>query len=211
LLCLVPALYSGMPANRAIVPIFSGNRPVFSGSPYFDENYKYADIFLSKTRKFTSVKTRIDLETQSVQFISEGVEGMLQPGWVKEVSYADTTSDGILFYKFRTGYPPFENKTAQQFYIVMADGNCSMLRAVEKRVINRKNAITGDVVKDYETYDNFYLFVKGEMKRLKRDREYIMAELADRKVQVDEFVDKNRINFRNTDQVAKLINYYNTL
>jgi hypothetical protein len=154
---------------------------------------------------------RIDLEMHMVQFVANGVEGELQPGMVKEVSYADTTADGILFYKFRTGYPAFENRTSNHFYIVMAEGSCSLLRLVEKKITQRKNEITNEVFKDYENAESFYLFTKGEMKRLKKDKDFIMAELADKQVQVNEFVQTNKINFRNVDQLVKLINYYNTL
>jgi hypothetical protein len=207
-------LLSGRPAEK-MHPVINGlgyfPAPVFSGTPFFDENYKYADIVLSKTRKFTSVKMRIDLEMHMVQFIASGMEGELQPGIVKEVSYVDTTADGILFYKFRTGYPASDNRTSNHFYIVMAEGSCSLLRLVEKKITQRKNEITNEVFKDYENVESFYLFTKGEMKRLKKDKDFIMAELADKQVQVNEFVQANKINFRNMDQLVKLINYYNTL
>jgi hypothetical protein len=207
-------LLSGRPAEK-MRPVTSSlgyfPAPVFSGTPFFDENFKYADIILSKTRKFTAVKMRIDLEMHMVQFVSNGVEAELQPGMVKEVSYADTTTDGILFYKFRTGYPASDNRTANHFYIVMAEGSCSLLRLVEKKVTQRRNEITNEVFKDYENAENFFLFTKGGMKRLKKDKDFIMAELADKQVQVNEFVQTNKINFRNVDQLVKLINYYNTL
>jgi len=194
---------------------FSGNAiptPVFNGTPFFDENYKYADITLNRGRRILHVKTRIDLEMQTVHFLSfNDVAAVMEKGSVKEVSYADTTTQGIIFYKFRTGFPAFDGKTREHFYILLADGNCSLLRSVEKKVTESKNVIQNSVIKDYETFDYFYLFRKGEMKHLKKEKEFLLIELSDKQPQLEAFIEENKLNMRSMEHVAKLINYYNTL
>jgi len=186
---------------------------VFGGSPFFNDNYKYADITLNRGRRILNIKVKINLELQQVQFLSfNNVAAVMEAGTVKEVSYADTTSEGIVFYKFRTGYPEVDGKTRNNFYILLADGNCSLLRSVEKKVTEGKNVINNnEVIKDYETYDFFYLFIKGEMKRLKKEKQFILAELSDKQPQLETFIEENKINMRSIEQVAKLVNYYNTL
>jgi hypothetical protein len=185
---------------------------VYSGSPFFDDNYKYADIIFSRGRKMLNVKTKINLELQQVQFLSfNSVEALIDPGMVKEVSYADTSSEGIIFYKFRTGFPAVEGKGRNNFYIVLADGNCSFLRSVEKKVIETRNVIDTKLMKDYETYDVFYLLVKGEMKRLKKEKEFLLAELSDKQTQLEAFIGENKLSMRSIEHIAKLVNYYNTL
>lgn len=194
---------------------FSGyavSAPVFTGSPFFDDNYKYADITLNRGRKISNVKTRIDLEMQQVHFLSfNSVAAVMDAGTVKEVSYADTTTAGIIFYKFRTGFPAIEGKNRNNFYILLADGNCSLLRSVEKKVIESKNVIDNSIIKDYDTFDYFYLFRKGEMKRLKKEKDFLLGELADKQPQLEAFIEENKLNMRSVEHIAKLVNYYNTL
>jgi hypothetical protein len=196
-----------VPADQAVrVSYF------YTGSPFFNDNYKFADITMNRGRRIVNVKTKIDLEMQQVQFLSfNNVEAVMEAGTVKEVSYADTTADGIIFYKFRTGFPAIDGKGRNNFYILLADGNCSLLRSVEKKVTESKNVIDNTVMKDYETYEMFYLLIKGEMKRLKKEKEFLLTELSDKQPQLEAFIESNKLNLRQLEHIAKLVNYYNTL
>jgi hypothetical protein len=146
-----------------------------NGSPYFDEKYKFASIKLNqgKERTFVGVKTRIDMVTQQVHFISSnGVEGFLFAGMAKEVTYQDTTAEGIIPYKFLTGFPAIDKQTDQHLYLVLSEGRCSFLKSVSKKVNERKNELSGEAVKEFETYEDYYLFINGVMKRWKKDKDF---------------------------------------
>ncbi len=185
-----------------------------SGTPYFDEKYKFANIKLSQGqgRTFVGVKTRIDMVTQEVHFISSNeVEGFLFAGMVKEVTYDDTTTDGIIPYKFVTGFPAVDKQTNQNFYLVLSEGRCSFLKSIIKKVSERKNELSGEIAKDMETYEDYYLYIKGVMKRWKKDKDFILAELTDKQKEITQYILTNKVNFKNADQVTKLLKYYNSL
>ncbi len=183
-----------------------------SGTPFFNAEYKYANIKLKQGRTFVNVKAKIDMVSQEIYFISSnGIEGYIEAGMVKEITYSDTTTEGILFYKFQTGFPPIDMKNGNTFYQILSEGRCFFIKSITKKVSERKNELSGEVAKDFETYENYYLFVKGEMKRLKKDKEFILAELSDKQAQVNQFVLSNKTNFKNNDQLIKLLNYYNAL
>ena len=198
-------------SNRKETP-FENRYAKPSGTPYFNETYKFSNIFLKSGRTFLNVKARIDLVIQGIFFISSnGIEINIDPGIAKEISYADTTIDGTIFYKFKTGYPPVDKQNSNNFYLVMAEGRCSFLKSIIKKVAERKDVVFGDRDQDFDTYESYYLFNKGEMKKLKRDKDFILAELSDKQEQVNQFLQSNKINLKNNEQLAKLINYYNTL
>lgn len=183
-----------------------------SGTPFFNEAYKYSNIIMTTGRLFTGVRTRIDLAAQETYFISDnGVEAYMAAGIVKEVSYADTTTDGIVFYKFQTGFPSIDKQTPNNFYLVLAEGRCSFLKSILKRVSEKKNDVSGEIRKDFDTYEDYYLFTKGTMKRWKKDKDYILAELSDKQAEVNQFIQTNKTNFKNQEQMIKLLNYYNSL
>ncbi|MES2372239.1 MAG: hypothetical protein V4557_06645 [Bacteroidota bacterium] len=186
--------------------------PDVNGTPFFDENYKYAIITLLRGRVISKVKARIDLVSNEVHFISaNGVEAFLERGTVKEVSYDDTTEAGIIHHTFKTGFPLVDKQTPDNFYLVLAEGPCGMLKSISKKVTTRKNDISNESIKEFETYEDYYFYVKGAMKRWKKDKEFVLAEMADKKAEVDQFVSANKINFRNVESVVKLVNYYNSL
>ncbi len=183
-----------------------------AGTPYFNAEYKTANIKLNQGRTFVNVRTRIDMVSQEAHFLSSnGIEGYIEAGMAKDISYADTTPGGIMFYKFQSGFPPVDRQNQNNFYQLLAEGKCSFVKSISKSISERKNELSGEIIKEFETSENYYLFIKGEMKRWKRNKESILDELTDKQVQVNQFVLLNKTNFKNPEQVSKLLNYYNTL
>lgn len=93
----------------------------------------------------------------------------------------------------------------------MAEGRCSFLKSIYKRVSEKKTELSGEVVKEFETYEDYYLIINGVMKRWKKDKDFILAELTDKQAQVNQYLLSNKVNFKNAEQVTKLLNYYNSL
>jgi hypothetical protein len=190
-----------------------GNRyPDVNGTPFFNEEYKYSNIILKNGRTFKSIKARIDLVTQEVHFVSSnGIPAFMEKGTVKEISYADTTESGIVPYKFQTGFVSVIDKSSDNFYLVLAEGNYCFLKSITKKVTEKRNELTHESYKEFETYEDYFCYTKGEMKRWKKDKDLLLSELADKKPQIDQFMQSNKINFKNAESVAKLLSYYNSL
>jgi hypothetical protein len=146
-----------------------------------------------------------------VQFIVNGVEGVLQAAMVKEVSFIDTTSEGITPYLLRTGFPAFEGRGADCFYIVLANGKCCLLKLIEKKRTEHKNAASDELLVDYEDIESYYLFHNGTVKHLKRDKDFLLSELSDKQVQLTEYIDSAKLRLGSLDQITRLVNYYNSL
>lgn len=182
------------------------------GTPYLHAAYKYADITLKQGRKFVKVKAKLNLVTQETIFESaNGVEGYMEAGMVKELSYADTTEQGIVLYKFQTGFPAVDKQTDRHFYQLLAEGKCALLKSIVKKVIERKNELSGEVAKEFDTIENLYLYVNGEMRRFKKDKEFVLSAMTDKLPTVNQFITDNKTNFKNIDQVVRLLVFYNSL
>ena len=183
-----------------------------AGTPCFNAEYKFANITLAQGRTFVNVKMKIDLVSQETRFVSSnGVEGYISTGMVKEIKFADTTVEGIILYTFRTGFPSVDKQNENNFYQVLAEGKCGFVKSISKRVNERKSELSGEIDKDFETTENYYLFIKGEMKRLKKEKDFILAELSDKRTEVNQYVQSNKLNLKSNDHIVKLLNYYNAL
>lgn len=185
---------------------------LFSGTPFFPDTYHYADLVLQRGRRMKNVQARVNLYTKEVQFIANGVEAVLGPGTVSEVSFSDTAADKqVTFYRLKTGYPAVDGRSGNDFYIVLAAGKASVLRLIEKKGTERRDAATNQLFIDYTDTDYFYFFNNGEMKRLKRDRDFLLHELADKQTQLSEYIETHKLRFGNIEQVISLVNFYNSL
>jgi len=198
--------------NEAVYRSFVNNTLQVSRSPYFTDEYKTANIKLTSRRLLEKVKMKIDLVGLQVLFISSnGIEINFDPGMVKQITYSDTTANGIVFYKFQTGFPVIDRQDKNNFYQVLSDGNCTFVKSIFKKAIGVKKIVLSEVADEYETFEDYYLFIKGGIKKLKKDKEFILAELSDKQVEVNEFLLANQTNFRNTEHLIKLFNFYNSL
>ena len=192
--------------------ILINKNKISTGTPYFNEEYKYANIKLKKGRSFNNVKTRIDLLNLTTYFLtSNGIEINIEAGNIKEITYADTTLLGIILYKFQTGFPSFEKQTENNIYLVLSEGRCTYLELITKKVTETKNNFSGGTVYDYETFEDYFLFLNGELKRVKKDKDFILTELADKKPLLIEFIQTNKLNLKKPENITRIINYYNTL
>jgi hypothetical protein len=140
-----------------------------------------------------------------------GITATLNKGAVKEISFTDSTPNGNIAYKLKTGYPAVDRQTRDNFYIVLSEGRCSFLKSVEKKVTERVNDMDRNIIREYDTSYEYYLFSNGSVKRWKKDKDFVLAELADKLEQVNKFAADNKTNFKNVESVVELVNYYNSL
>jgi hypothetical protein len=199
-----------VPAAAASVKIRGINYT--AESPFLDENFKYGTVAMKSGRVIPGVRFRINLVTNETECLfATGFTAMLAKGSVKEISYTDTTESGQIFYRIKTGYPPFDKQTRDHFYIVLSEGRCNFLRSVEKKLAEKVNDLNRSISQEYETQNEYYFFSNGSVKRWKKEKEFVLAELADKEEQVNKFMLENKTNFRNLENVTALLNYYNSL
>lgn len=181
------------------------------GSPYFPETYQSATITLKQGRILSNVKARVNMVSMEANILSNGFETTLASNLIKEIAFSDTSDNKITSFRLKNGFPPVDKLPAAQIYLVLADGKCSFLKAITKKVTEHRNQLTSQDEKDYETVEEYYLFANGSMKRWKKDRDFMLAELADQKDKLELFIREHKTSFRSEESVAQLVNYYNTL
>jgi len=49
------------------------------------------------------------------------------------------------------------------------------------------------------------------MKRVKKDKEYLLNLLADKKKELETYFTAQKLNFKSMDSIKKIIDYYNSL
>jgi len=183
-----------------------------NGSAYFIPDYKYATIVLSDGRKYYNVKAKLNLVEHEVVFkSSSGEEGFIGKGMVSIISIVDSTKQGVKNYTFQSGFPKIDNQANFNFYQVFTNGKATLLKSINKSIEERLNELSGEKSKEFMVRENAYIYIGGEMKRIKKDKEFFMNILADQATSVNEYLTANKINFKNEEQVIKLIEFYNSL
>ena len=74
-----------------------------------------------------------------------------------------------------------------------------------------QNEMSGEMSSQFDIYEDHYLYVKYEMKRVKKDKEYLLNLLADKKKELETYFTSQKLNFKSIDSIKKIIDYYNSL
>jgi len=190
---------------------FVNKFPDVSGSPFIT-GFKMSNILLYGGKGFSNVLSRINFYDQTVSFIAvNGAEVATSPGYIRELNYTDTSIMGPVKHVYRTSFPPTDSLTATQFYEVLADGRCTLLKAIVKSISETRNALTASVSRDFETIETLYVYQNGSMTRVRKDKDFMLSKMADKKEEMAVYLQSHKISFRDPLQLAELVNYYNGL
>ncbi len=182
------------------------------GNPFFIESFRSSTIKLVSGLEFNNVIARLDLYKQIIQIKLNGdTVKMVLPGSIAEIIFYDTVQSLLNEYKFQTGYPEIDNLNRNNFYRVLSDGKVTLLKSSIKKINKTKNEMSGETSSQFDIYDDHYLYVKYEMKRVKKDKEYILNLLADKRNELETYITAQKLNFKSIDSIKKLIDYYNSL
>jgi hypothetical protein len=183
-----------------------------NGSAYLFPDFKYATIVLTDGRQYKNVKARLNLVEHEVNFIaSNGEEGYIGKGMVNTITISDTNKQEIKVYLFQTGFPSIDNQSGIHFYQVLVAGKLSLLKSINKNIEERLNELSGEKSKEFAIRENLYIVSGGSLKRVKKDAGFFTEAMADQKDAILQFISENKVNFKNEEQVKKLIEFYNTL
>jgi hypothetical protein len=190
-------------------PVRSGYNDV-SGNPFIHNEFKVGNIILNTGRQFSGVPVRIDIVTHEVNFMSPNKEeGYLGGAMIKEVSYVDSSLPAMPTFVFRAGLPGIDNHNSNEFYQVLSDGKLVLLKSNIKKVDTRKNELSGEVYKEFVTYNDYYVLQNGTIIRLKRDKEFIQLLMNDKKEMMSKFLSTYKNSIKNEQDLKTIFDKYN--
>ncbi|HJV18633.1 MAG TPA: hypothetical protein VJ552_02030 [Sediminibacterium sp.] len=195
---------NGRPVNNRYTDV--------NGYPFVFEHFKLGTIELKNGRKFAEVPLKLDIVAHEVLFTSSNrEEGIISSDFVLQVSVKDTTPAQIDTCLYRTGFPPIDNYKSREFCQVLADGKLTLLKTMRKAVDTRKNDLSGEIYKEFALYEDFYVYQNGEMKRLKKDKAFLLMLMHDKRDEMVKYLKQDKKNIKNPQILAETFKYYNGL
>jgi len=183
-----------------------------AGSPYFIDEFRYAKITLTKGKVYENIKAKIDLYNQEVHvFDSSNKEIIAEDGIIREVLIVDNHSQQQVFGKFQTGFPSIDKNNSNSLYRVLSEGKIQLLLFSKKEIVETKDVMSGEIKKEFLQQDEYYVFQNGEIKKLKKEKEFILSIFQDQQQKVSDYINDKKFSFKKQEMLAGLFNYYNSL
>jgi hypothetical protein len=191
---------------------FVNPSPDVGGSPFFADDWRLGTVILVDNRRYDSVKLRLNLYSGEVHVMdSVRKEMALEKGYVKEILLPGKLGGMIGAARFQCGFPSVDALDGTFLYEVISEGRCWLLHSVRKVISQRKDDLSGEITKEYRIYEDYYVYNGATMQRIKKDKDFLLTVLADKRDKVESFINDNHLRFKSTDDFRRAIDYYNTL
>lgn len=129
---------------------------------------------------------------------------------VRQIVLGDSTSASAR--RFRNGFPAVDYQTPASFYEVLHDGKTKLLKRTKAVQLDVTGYNSATKQKRFDFNETYYLARIGNTPvRVKRDKKSLLESLADRGAQVEEFISRGKLKFRNWDEVGKVLQFYDGL
>jgi len=112
---------------------------------------------------------------------------------------------------YRNGFPEIDNFTTKSYYQVIFDGGIKLLFKSYKTLSQIKPY--NSTITEKKFVDNFayYVFKDNLMTKFKPSKNAFLEILSSKSSEIDAFIKKEKINFKDNQDLAKVFVYYSTL
>lgn len=191
---------------------FVNAAPDVAGTPFYSDEWRIGTLVVVDNRRYDSIKLRLNLQSGEVHVLdSSGKEIALAKGYIKEVLWPGRFRGIPVGIRFQSGFPAIDEHDALFFYEVLSDGKFWLLHSIRKVISQQKDDLSGEVRREYLTYEDYYVYDGKIMQRLKKDKAFILATLSDKRDSIGAFIETNKLKFKSIDDIKRTIDYYNTL
>jgi hypothetical protein len=182
------------------------------GDPFFLIDYHYGNIELTTGRKFLNTRFRIELVNHELHFLTANAQAaFLRADYVKSCSFIDSTKSPYQTYLFRSDFPINEFFTQNHFCLVLSEGEVTLLKSINKKISSIKNELSGEMVKEFSSQEDYFVEHSGVIKRLKKDKAFILNLFSKKTTLLESFIKENKGSFKNEEYLVSIFNYYNGL
>ncbi|OOQ60796.1 hypothetical protein [Mucilaginibacter pedocola] len=183
------------------------------GTPYLTDEWQPGDVKLvNGVTSQEKLMLKYNLVDDMLLFKEKGSDNAMSfvvP--VQEFTISPAGDDKVLVKHFRAGYKDIEGNTPTSFYQVLSDGKVQLLRKDTKKALETQEIGSASKTTTFIEKTKYYLVVNGKTTQVKNDKKSLLAVLADKQAQLEDYIKTNKVNFKDDAQLGKLVDYYNTL
>lgn len=177
-----------------------GNLEV-EGSPFLKDDWESGTATNDKGQVY-QLKLKYDIAADQVIFADKDDGPMLFTVPIVRFNLKDAA--------YASGFPAIDDWNTATYYEVLGTGNTKILRHFFKRKLPVRD-MSGISGYKYEDNDMYYLLKDGRMYNIKPAKASILSLLNTKQDKLEEYIKANKINFNRDADLAKLIDYYNSI
>lgn len=188
------------------------------GSKYFIDEWLMGELVFVKenTKAPKTVPLKYDSKNKELLFKrSVGDSIVINPAQITGFVINDTKNNASFpFVKFE-GLKTEGGTVPVAYLMVLYKNKTSLLKYVSKMMQKANYSAVSNVDRRYDEYlDNSEFFIQkpdGSLNRAKLKKSSVVKALGDKEEQIEAYIKKENISFKNEYDLARVVDYYNTL
>jgi hypothetical protein len=215
---LVTSLAAQNP-NDAIV-VFSGGtmrtmniqdkKSETEGSHYYNNDWYPGTVTLFSGEEIKDYPLKYDMKMNQVDIKVDELVKFISVGAVKEIKWKQ--SDGQV--EILQNVSLYSDYKGIGFFSVLAQGTIMLFKKTELTLLEANYNAAMDVGSENKKYvkkDKYYILKDGKVNEIKKSKKKVTEILSDQSTKVEEFVDQNKLNVKDEQDLIRIFDYYNSL
>ena len=189
-------------------PIMEISYTDIKGTPFLFDDWVSGIVILGNGETFNNVPLKYNVFDEKLYFKNPKNNELLefvQP--VKSFKFNELKGAGV----FSKGFPAIDRFNSETFYDVLFDGKVKLLNKKYKTVLEVRPYNSATVEKSFVDRNDYYIVKGNKIERIKNSRKDFLDIFSDKSAQIDAFIKKEKINFKNNDDLVKVFNYFESL
>ncbi|PWS27980.1 hypothetical protein DHW03_10480 [Pedobacter yonginense] len=181
-----------------------------TGSPFYAKNFLKGEVAFSN-KNIKNVKGYLNYDQiQGIILFKPNFENQSATEIIDQVDKFTVTPDnGVPVNFISLGSIGLDGDSG--FAEELLSGKVKLLKRVKKKIIETQVYNSANVEKAVVQETNYILVKDNKPMVLKQDRNSFLSALADKEDAIKKFLKDQKVNFKQDEDVVKLLNYYTSL
>lgn len=188
------------------LPVMIKKYENITGTPYLSENWSSGLVKFKNGATYEVAKLRYDQFADELHFESKGKElAFVTPVAEFKLKAGQNYGDRDRYFKNGIGSTP------NTFYEVLAVGKIALLKKTKKIIIDKTPYNSATAIKEFGVQNKYYLYHDNKLTSIKKNEKSLYSTLPNGKTTLSAYIEKEKLDLDNDQDLSKLITYYNLL
>lgn len=194
-------------------PLYWGSTYIPDGSPYFYDDYKWADVTTVSGNTYKNVRIKFNLLECQLQYLQDDGAEMISTTPVRSIYFMNVATDnGSLSNVLLQSNSGTLNKPGSVTYQMIDSGKVSLLKQIVVSYRDEKRYGEAVTTRHFDRKEAEYIQMKdAEPVKLQKSRVFVTELLKDKKQLINAYIDQHGLTCRSVKDVESIIRFYNNL
>lgn len=197
------------------MPMYQRTEYRAEGSPYFYDEYWYADITAMNGNTYTDVKVKLNLVENRILYLNDNNAEMIATIPIKRISFRGYLQGET--YHDNTRLEGIEgpiNEQGAKVYQVLEDSTVKLYKLINVTFTDNKPYGEASITRVFTKKETYFALLPAKdsaLHKVDKNKQAIVSLLNDPKASVEKYIESNKLNCKKEKDLVAIFRYYNSL